>query len=335
MASNLKQEEIMAKAKNGLVAGVDLGGTKIYAAVVDRKGKIVGSERKKTKAELGFPTTVNRMAECVRSAAAAAGVSLDEIKAVGVGSPGPLDMKKGVIIESPNLDWKGAPLRKELKRLLGKPVFVDNDANVGLLGEYAFGAAQGAKGAVGFFVGTGIGGGVIIGGRLLHGFNQNAGELGHIILDPAGPRCGCGNRGCLEAFSSRLSIEREIRAAIAAGTPSAVLEGVENPDAPIRSRRLLEAYLANDAAVVPAINRSAEYLGYAIASMLNIFNPEAVVIGGGVVEALGDLYVDRAREIAVKNCFEIASRKVRIVPASLKDDSAVLGAAVLAWNHLG
>ena len=323
----------MPKDKKGYVVGVDLGGTKIYAAVIDYKGTIIGSERKKTKAELGFPTTINRMAECVRKAVVAAGVSWDTIKAVGVGSPGPLDMKKGMIIESPNLAWKDAPLKKELKRLLKKPVFVDNDCNVGVLGEHAFGAARGARDVVGFFVGTGIGGGVIIGGKLLHGFNENAGELGHIILDPNGPRCGCGNKGCLEAFSSRLSIEREIRAAIAAGTVSAVLEGAEDPAAPIRSRRLLEAFSANDAAVVPAINRSAEYLGYATAAVLNIFNPEVVVIGGGVVEALGSLYVDRVREVAVNNCFKIASRDVRIVEAALKDDSAVLGAAVLAWSH--
>ena len=323
----------MAKEKKELVVGIDLGGTKIYAAVIDRKGTILGSGRKKTKAELGFPNTVIRMVECVHMAVETAGVPWESIRAVGVGSPGPLDMKKGVIIESPNLTWKEAPLKKELKRLLNKLVYVDNDANVGLLGEYAFGAARGAKEVVGFFVGTGIGGGVIVNGKLLHGFNENAGELGHIILNPEGPRCGCGNNGCLEAFSSRTAMERDIRAAIAAGAPSMVLEGVEKPEATIRSGRLLEAYLAGDAAVVPAINRSAEYLGYAIASILNIFNPEVVVIGGGVVEALGDLYVDRAREVAVNNCFKIASRNVRIVAAALKDDSAVLGAAVLAWSH--
>ena len=323
----------MAKSKKEWVVGIDLGGTKIYAAVIDRKGTILGSERKKTKSELGFPATVSRMADCARQAVVNAGVSWDGIRAVGVGSPGPLDMKKGMIIESPNLAWKEAPLKKELKRLLKKPAYGDNDCNAGLLGEHAYGAAREARDVIGFFVGTGIGGGIIIGGKLLHGFNENAGEIGHVILDPHGPRCGCGNNGCLEAFASRLSIEREIRAAIAAGTPSPLFEGVENPDAPIRSRRLLEAYLAGDPAVVPAINRSAEYLGYATAGMLNIFNPEVVVIGGGVVEALGALYVDRVREVAVANCFKISSRNVRIVEAALKDDSAVLGAAVLAWSH--
>lgn len=324
----------MPKEKKEVVLGIDLGGTKIYAAVVDRKGNILGSGRKKTKAETGFPNTVKRMADCAAEACKAAGIPLETIRAVGVGSPGPLDMRKGIILESPNLAWKEAPLRKELKRLLNKPVYVDNDANAGLLGECAYGAARGAREVIGFFVGTGVGGGILVHGKMLHGFNENAGELGHIILDPAGPLCGCGNRGCLEAFSSRTAMERDIRAAIASGTPSTLLNTEEEQQGPLRSRRLLEAYLAGDAAVVPVINRSAEYLGYATASMLNIFNPEVVVIGGGVVEALGDLYVNRVSEVAVKNCFKIASRNVRIVPAALKDDSAVLGAATLAWSHL-
>ncbi len=322
----------MKKLKKQYVVGIDLGGTKIYAAVIDDKGNILGAGRKKTKAEQGFATTVQRMAACVHEAVDAAGVPYDAIQAVGVGSPGPLDLKKGIIINTPNLKWKDAPLKKELKKLLQKPVMVDNDGNVGVLGEYAFGAAQGAHDVVGLFVGTGIGGGVIIKGHLLHGFNENAGEIGHIIVNPDGPLCGCGNRGCLEAFASRTAIERDIRQALEQGVPSKVLEGMDNPKAIIRSKRLLEAYQAGDPAVVPAIERSAQYLGYGVASMLNIFNPQMVVLGGGVVEALGEVYVQKVRDVAVANCFPIASRDVRIVAASLKDDSAVLGAAMLAWG---
>jgi len=322
----------MKKTKKKYVVGIDLGGTKIYAAVVDAKGKILGAGRKKTKSEQGFATTVQRMAACVHEAVDAAAVPYDAIQAIGVGSPGPLDLKKGIIINTPNLKWKDAPLKKELKKMLQKPVYVDNDGNVGVLGEFAFGAARGAKDVVGLFVGTGIGGGVIINGRLLHGFNENAGELGHIIVNPDGPVCGCGNRGCLEAFASRTAIERDIRQALESGIVSQVLEGLENPQALLRSKRLLDAYQAGDAAVVPAIDRSAHYLGYGVASMLNIFNPQVVVIGGGLVEALGEMYVQRVREVAVANCFPIASREVQIVAASLKDDSAVLGAAMLAWG---
>ncbi|MBN2355836.1 ROK family protein, partial [candidate division KSB1 bacterium] len=180
----------MGNAKKEYVVGVDLGGTKIYAAVVNKKGKILASARKKTKHEQGFETTVQRMARTVHEAIEAAKLTPADIKAVGVGSPGPLDLNRGVIIDTPNLKWKDAPLRDELQKLLKKAIAIDNDGNVGILGEWAYGAAKGAKDVIGLFVGTGIGGGVIIGGKLLHGYNQNAGELGHVILDPNGPQCG-------------------------------------------------------------------------------------------------------------------------------------------------
>jgi glucokinase len=324
----------MSPKKQDLVIGIDLGGTKIYAAVVDKKGRILGSARKRTKAEQGFDMTIQRMATCVELAVAEAGVGMDDIAAVGVGSPGPLDLKKGRIIETPNLKWKDAPLKADLKKRLQRPVAIDNDGNVGLLGEYAYGAGHGSQDMVGLFIGTGIGGGVIINGQLLHGFNENAAELGHMILNPDGPLCGCGNHGCLEAFASRLAIEREIRNAVAAGVPSRILEGLDNPEAMLRSKRLSEAYSANDQAAVQAIERSATYVGYGVASLLNIFNPEVVVIGGGVVEAIGKPYVEIVQRVAEQNVFKVALRNVRIVAAELKDDSAVLGAAELAWQKI-
>jgi glucokinase len=322
----------MSPKKQEYVVGIDLGGTKIYAAVVDAKGRILGSCRKRTKAELGFDVVVERMAACVKDAIQQAQVHYDDILAVGVGSPGPLDLKKGCIIETPNLKWKDAPLKASLKALLKRPVSVDNDGNVGLLGEFAYGSGHGSRDMVGLFIGTGIGGGVIINGKLLHGFNENAGELGHMILDPNGPLCGCGTHGCLEAFASRLAIEREIREAIGRGIASTIFENVDKPEAPLRSKRLNEAYAAHDPAVTYAIDRSAQYVGYGVASLLNIFNPEVVVIGGGVVEAIGEPYVQLVEKTAGQNVFKIALRNVRIVSAELKDDSAVLGAAMLAWQ---
>jgi len=322
----------MATKEKEFVIGIDLGGTKIYSAVVDRQGKIHGAARKKTKAEQGFESTVNRIVQCAHEAVAEAGVSMDAILAVGVGSPGPLDLKAGKIIETPNLKWKDAPIRDLLQQAFNRPVNVDNDGNVGILGEYTYGAGHGAKHMVGLFIGTGIGGGVMVEGKLLHGYNENAAELGHMILDPHGPKCGCGNRGCLEAFASRLAIEREIRSAVAKGVKTKVLDNLKDKNARIRSRRLAEAFADNDPAVAPAIRLSAEYVGYGVASLLNIFNPEVIVLGGGVVEAIGDPYVEIARETAAKNVFKVAMRNVRIVSAELKDDSAVLGAAVLGWE---
>lgn len=319
-------------AKDSYVIGIDLGGTKIYAAVVDRKGKIIGSARKKTKGELGFETVAQRIVQCGQEALQQAQVGLDEILAIGVGSPGPLDMKQGSIIETPNLGWKDAPLKARLEAGLQKPVTVDNDGNVGILGEYAYGAGHGAQHMVGLFIGTGIGGGIIVDGQLLHGFNENAAELGHMILDPSGPKCGCGRNGCLEAFASRLAIEREIRVAQLHGVITTVFQDTENKNERIRSKRLAEAYEKNDPAVVEAIKKSASFVGYGVANLLNIFNPEVVVIGGGVVEALGKAYIKIVKEVAENNVFPVALRQVRIVAAELKDDSAVLGAAVLGWQ---
>lgn len=317
------------------VVGVDLGATKIYAAVIDKKGKIYGSTRTKTNAEEGFNSVIDRMFDCIMKAIETCGLTLADIGAIGVGSPGPLNLEEGKIIETPNLGWKDAPLKSRLEKTLKKPVKIDNDGNVGLLGEYAFGAGHGAQHMVGLFVGTGIGGGVIVDGKLLHGFNENAGELGHMIIDPNGPKCGCGNNGCLEAFSSRLAIEKQIRIAAINDISTKVFKKLNKRYDRISSSVLAKSYTENDPAVVAAVDRSATYLGYATASLLNIFNPEVVVIGGGVVEALGNAYVKIVNKVAIENAFAIASRNVRIIPAELKDDSAVLGASFLAWQAIG
>ncbi len=322
--------------KEKYVVGVDLGGTKIYSIVVDQKGKILASARKKTKAELGFDTVVGRIAKCVKEAVEKSDVDYEsQILSVGIGSPGPLDLKEGKIIETPNLKWIDAPLKAKLQELLNKPVTIDNDCNVGILGEYAYGAGHGAQHMVGLFIGTGIGGGIIIDGKLLHGFNENAAELGHMILDPNGPQCGCGVNGHLEAFASRLAIEREIRIAHINGIPTNIFDDIENKSERLRSKRIAEAFKANDKAVKSAVEKSATFVGYAVANLLNILNPQVVVIGGGVVEAIGKPYVKIVREIAEKSVFAVALRKVRIVEAELGDDSAALGAAVLAWRSLG
>lgn len=322
-------------AKNDkYVIGVDIGGTKIYAAVADKNGAILSSARKKTKAEQGFESVVVRIAKCVKEAVQKANIDYEsQVLAIGAGAPGPLNLKEGKIIETPNLKWVDAPLKARLQKLLKKPVSIDNDCNVGILGEYAYGAGHGAQDMVGLFIGTGIGGGIIIDGKPLHGFNENAAELGHMIMDPNGPRCGCGVNGHLEAFASRLAIEREIRVAHASGVPTAIFDGYD-PAERIRSKRIAESFRAKDKAVVAAINKSALYVGYAVANLLNILNPQIVVIGGGVVEAVGEPYVKIVRETAKKNVFAVAMRNVSIVEAELGDNSAVLGAAVLAWDSL-
>ncbi len=293
------------KGKEPVVIGIDLGGTKIYCAVVNSDGKILATARKKTKAAQGFENTVERIAKCAFEAIEKSGVDSKDVVAAGIGSPGPLDLKKGKIIETPNLKWTNVPIQSRLESLLKRPVRLDNDGNVGLLGEHAYGAGKGADHLVGLFIGTGIGGGIIVDGKLLHGFNENAGELGHMVLDPNGPRCGCGNKGCLEAFASRLAIEREIRIAALHGIETGILDGLKDQER-IRSKRISEAFDNEDPAVKMAVTRSAEYIGYGVVSLLNVFNPELVVLGGGVVEALGDTYVELVRKVVKMRVFKIA-----------------------------
>lgn len=321
-------------SQNQYVVGVDIGGTKIFAGVIDRNGKIYGTAKTKTRLAEGFENSFERIKACVYEAIQAANMTLDDIFAIGVGAPGPLDLVNGVVIDTPNLRWKNVPLRDAFKNEFKVPVKVDNDVNAGVLGEFLFGVGKGVEDLIGLFIGTGIGGGIIINGKLLHGFNQNAGELGHVMLNPKGPRCNCGVKGHLEAYSSKTGIENAIRRGLAKGKKSVLADKITKAKEPIRSSQLAEAYFGNDRLVVKAIDRSAKYLGYAISSFLNIFNPEMVILGGGLVETLGEGYVTEISEVAMRNAFPIASKDVRIVSAALGDHSVILGASHLAYEAL-
>jgi glucokinase len=321
-------------ANDAYVVGVDLGGTKILAAVVDADGQIISESKAATKANQGADQVIERIARCVRDALERAGLETSQIQAIGVGSPGPLDPDTGVIIYTPNLKWKNVPLKAKLEEHLGIPTFVDNDVNVGTLGESVFGAGKGVKNLVGIFVGTGIGGGVILDGKLFHGVSKNAGEVGHIIVKANGPRCGCGNRGCLEGVASRTAIARDIRKAIKKGKKSILpkLNG-GNLDM-IRSRALAKAVERGDKLAVKIMKRAEKYLGLGVVSIVHLLNPEMVVLGGGVVEAMGDEMVARVRDIAAKYALPNTMNGVQIVPAKLGDHAGVIGAAVLARQRL-
>jgi len=323
----------MTKQKT-YVVGVDIGGTKIFSGVIDQTGTVISTAKLNTLAAEGFKTSFQQIVTCIEMAIANANLKPGDIQAIGVGSPGPLDIKKGIVIETPNLKWKNVPLKASLEKHFQKPVKIDNDVNTGTFGEFKFGAGKGVQDLIGLFVGTGLGGGIIINSQLLHGFNQNAGELGHVIINPKGPRCGCGVKGHLEAYVSKTGIEKKIRKAIAKGKETILKATLHNNHGPIKSSQLAKAYFKGDKIVRKAINRSARYLGYAVASFLNIFNPEMIVLGGGLVEALGQDYVDRVKKVAEKNVFPIAYHNVRIVPAALGDHSVILGAAALAFEAL-
>jgi glucokinase len=231
--------------------------------------------------------------------------------------------------------WEEVPLGPRLSKALGMPVFVDNDVNLGTLGEYVGGAGQGSQHMVAIFVGTGIGGGLIANGQLHRGFRGAAGEIGHMTVVPNGPLCGCGRQGCLEALASRTAMERDIQAALATGQPSAVGELIAaSKQQRLTSGVIADALAMKDPLMMEVIERAQFYLGVAVASIVNFFDPETVVLGGGVVEALGQSFVDPIGDMARPLFLQQKdANRVRIVAASLGDHAGVRGAAIMAASR--
>lgn len=315
--------------------GVDLGGTKILAAVVTSAGAILSRSKTRTRAEEGPGAVVRRIVKCVRNVMKSAKVSAEQVSVVGVGSPGPLNPETGVIETMPNLEgWEHFPLKTVLEQHLGMRVYVDNDVNVGTYGEYVMGAGVGRRDMMGIFIGTGIGGGLVLDGRMYYGFNRSAGEVGHMVIKTHGPRCNCGRKGCYEALAGRLSLVKRMESiARRKGIDSIVLRNRALGQR-TRSGELADAYRGGDAAVVQALEEMAGYTGIVIANLMNLINLELYVLGGGVMEALGAELVPLVEEKAREEAFPNSSRNVRVRPAMLGDDSGIVGAAFLALERM-
>ena len=313
------------------VIGMDLGGTKILAAVVDAEGQILAEAKRATGADEGPEVVIKRMARTARKAARNAGIEWNEVTGLGVGAPGPIDPESGFVYNPPNLPgWDEIALAPRLSEALELPVFLENDVNLGTLGEYALGAGQDTRDMVGIFVGTGVGGGLILDGELRSGFRHAAGEVGHMIVLADGPVCGCGKRGCLESVASRTAIERDIRLGIAAGRESVIPKLIKEKGR-LTSGLLARALRKGDPLVTEVMGRAQWYLGLLAASIVNLIDPEMIVFGGGVVEALGKGFLRPIRVTARQHYIQQAGAdRVRIVAARLGDHAGVLGAAVLA-----
>ncbi len=320
------------------VVGVDLGATKVLAGVIDANHKILATAKRATKGSQGVDSVVERIARTIRDAVKAARLSLDDIAGVCSAAPGALNPDEGVVRFAPNMEgWEEIPFARLLSEQLdGIPVFIENDANLGVLGELTLGAGRGVKDIVGIFVGTGIGGGIVLDGKVWRGSHMTAGEIGHVVILADGPVCGCGNRGCLEAVSSRTAIERDIRLGLRKGRESMISAWLrqEGRDR-ITSGILAEAYETRDPLVYEVISRSQHYLGIFIGSIINFIDPSMIVIGGGVAEALGEDYVEPVRAVAYQYAMNGRdARSVPIVLAELGDNAALLGAAVYARQRL-
>ena len=329
----------MPKQKTYAV-GIDLGGTKTLAAVIDiTTGEVIASARKRTRAEKGQEFVAQRTIELAQAAISAANLPQDApLVAIGVGAAGQIDRKAGVVVDAPNLGVKDMHLADILGNQFGKPVRVGNDVEVAALGEYIYGSGRGFNNFVCLFVGTGIGSGIVQNGRLYTGLTGTAGEVGHMVIEAGGRICGCGCRGCLEAYASRTAITKAIMAEIHHGRSSilatdAALQMKEG-DTIIRSGLLANAIAQGDGLVIEIVTEAADYLGYGLGSVMNFYNPEAILLGGGVIEAI-DLLFERAVNRARTTALSAPAVQTKIIRAKLGDFSGVVGAACLGAETAG
>ncbi|NDJ74768.1 MAG: ROK family protein [Chloroflexi bacterium] len=325
------------KRKDQHVLGIDLGGTKILAAVVDRNGHILGSAKRKTRSERGVGEVIARIIKTAYEAVDDAHLDMKAIQAIGIGAPGVTDYATGVVEFAPNLeDWVNVPLGTRLEGEFGVPVFVDNDVNAGTFGEFTVGAGRSYHNAVlGVFPGTGIGGGIVLNGRLWRGTHNAAAEIGHMVTLVDGPLCGCGRRGCIEALASRTAIDRDIRGEIRGGRDSLATDLVDLDTDNITSGVLAKALKKGDPVVTDVLERAAYHLGVFTGTMINALDPECVIYGGGLIEACGDVMLPIIREAAYRHLIRpLAPEQLPIVEAALGDDAVVLGTAMLAVASL-
>ncbi|HEX4934267.1 MAG TPA: ROK family protein, partial [Gemmatimonadaceae bacterium] len=253
------------------------------------------------------------------------GAKREDFLGVGVGAPGPLDRERGVILTTPNLGWVNFPLRDVIAERVGLPVKLDNDANCATLGEWWMGAAKGGRNVVGVTIGTGIGGGLILEGRLYHGSSDIAGEIGHTTIDVTGRRCKCGNYGCLEAYASGPSIAERAREQLQGDHESIMYQLVHGELERLTAAIVYDAAKKGDETALEVVRETARFLGAGIANLLNVFNPDVVVIAGGVTQAGATLFDPLRREVR-KRAFAAAVEACRIVPGSLPGNAGVVGA---------
>jgi glucokinase len=302
--------------------GMDIGGTNIRAALVSSNGEIVKREQRETKPGRGFEAVFTEIVQMLSNMTSAADAG--KVAGIGIGAPGPLDPKEGVIISTHNLGWKDVPLKKLVQERIPLPVYIDGDSNLAAFGEKWLGAARGVNDFVCLTLGTGVGGALILNGRIYHGATGAAGHIGHYIVDPDGPTCGCGGRGHLEAYASATAIVRRTIEAIKAGQKSLIPDLVEGDLSQLTSFLVFKAAKAGDGLALRIFRETGAYIGLVITSLTNIVNPELVVIGGEVAEA-GDLLFDPIREYVAEKVSLVP--QPRIVPAMLGSDAGAIGAA--------
>lgn len=310
--------------KKNYYIGIDLGGTKISGALSDENGEIISKITMPTKAHEGESLVLSRIINVIESVLSDANKTASDIKAIGIGSPGPLNAKLGLIVETPNLPFKNFNLVKPIEEKFGVPTYLDNDANVAAIGEFLFGAGKGSENMIFVTVSTGVGGGAIINGKIYRGNTNNALEIGHTTVKADGPRCNCGNNGCIEAISSGTAITKTAIEALKRGEET-ILKNYEK----ISSYEVFRAAENGDKVAKEILSNSLNYLGICIANTISYFDPEMVVLGGGV--AIGEkVIIDTVKSVVKERCFATLSENTKIVLAGLGREAGVIGAVALA-----
>ncbi len=313
-----------------LVAGVDVGGTNVVVGTLPEDGSDLYGLLTEPTDLSGPEATVRQIIRLLRTSfeqtRAALGAEEATVIGIGLGSPGPLDTKTGVVLLTPNLGWTNVPLRDLVSEATGLPATLDNDANCAVLGEWWRGAAQGGRVVVGITIGTGIGGGIVLDGKIFHGASDVAAEIGHMSIDATGLRCKCGNYGCIEAYAAGPAIARRAVEGIEAGAESRLGEFVGGDLSNVTAQSVSDAARGGDAFCLEVMRETARFLGTAVSNLVNIFNPDVFVICGGVTKA-GDLLFEPLRREVKRRAFAPAVAACRIVPGGLPGVAGVYGAA--------
>lgn len=314
-----------------LYLGIDLGGTNVQIGVVTGAGEVLSRAKRKTIAEEGRDAVLDRIVDGIEEACAAAKVEIKDIRAVGMGAPGPVDPNKGIVLEAVNLGWLNEPIAEILGERLGLPLYLDNDVNVAVYGEWRMGAAVGATNMMGAWIGTGVGGGFILNSALYYGSFLTAGEVGHMLMSPDNPP---GVRS-VEHNCSRTAMCNRVRQLIEAGRESIVPELVEGKMHKIKSKTIAEAFRREDPLVSAVVSDAGDRLGIVLGGIVTLLSIDKIVLGGGLTEAIGEPWVKLVRDSVRRVAFPAVCKEVSVVASVLEDNAGVIGAALIAAERNG
>jgi glucokinase len=317
------------------VISVDMGGTKILASVINSKNGIIASLKKPTNIEVGIKSYVKDIADLVLKLVKNTKLQKEYVVAVCLGVPGSVNPYTGIIGLAPNLGLKNFNIKSKLEAEIPYPVLIENDVNLGALGIKYFGVGKKSKNLLAVFLGTGIGGGIIIDGKLYRGNNFSAGEIGHMLVKKNGPKCGCGKKGCFEAVASRTAIVNHIISDIKKGKKKSVLSGLVKSNQRIKSGALREAVEKGDKIVIKRITEACEIIGDVLSSIINLMNFDMIVLGGGLIEALEDFMLPIIKKEFENHVLTDSAKNLKIVASTLGDDAAIFGGIALAEEFLG